>query len=138
MARRLALCYIFIHLLYIVIVIVYHAHSFVGWFIIGTITLAVCGVYLEYIYFGGDKNVTHRAPGWGLNRFAEFFCSKKTMERVVTPNLSDMYLEYCEALNQRRTKKAIWIRIRGTYKFWVALGLHTLLETVIRLWRRLN
>ena len=77
-----------------------------------------------------------RPPGSLLNNIAEFLCSPKTLDRVVNPILSDMQVEYCEALAAGRDAKANWVRMRGYWAFFKALGLYSLLKTAADIWRK--
>jgi hypothetical protein len=74
-------------------------------------------------------------PGALLNYLADFFCSPKTMERVVSPVISDMQKEYCEALAQGRQVKARWIRVRGYWSFWKGLGLYAAVKNLTEIWK---
>ena len=74
-------------------------------------------------------------PGTLLNYLADFFCSPKTVERVVSPIISDLQTEYCKALAERRRLKAFWIRIRGYWSFWRALGLYAVLKNLVAIWK---
>ena len=76
-----------------------------------------------------------KPPGFSLARFAEFFLSPKTVERIVNPLLADLQSEYFAALDQRRKIKAIWIRLSYSWAFFKALGFHTLLKAVVEVWR---
>jgi len=79
-----------------------------------------------------------RPPGIFLSRIAEFFLSRRTLEHLVYPILSDLQIEYCDALAQGRRAKAIWVRVRGYWAFCKALGLHGALETFAELLRRVK
>lgn len=79
-----------------------------------------------------------RPPGSTLSSVAEFFLSPKTMERVVTPIISDLQLEYFEALAARRKIKARWVRLRGYWSLFKALGLYSILKLFLETWRKLS
>lgn len=79
-----------------------------------------------------------RPPGWLLNRFADFVYSKKTVTEVVNPILSDMQVEYCDALAENRIWKARWVRIRGYWSFWKAMALFNILRAVADIWRKVS
>ncbi len=64
----------------------------------------------------------HRAPGFKLRAFAEFFFSPKTYEKVLEPVLRDLQDEHMEALAEGQIGKARWVRIRGTCSFWAAVA----------------
>ncbi|HEU0046100.1 MAG TPA: hypothetical protein VFQ43_00680 [Nitrososphaera sp.] len=74
-------------------------------------------------------------PGASLRALADFFCSPKTMERVVKPVISDMQKEFCKALAEKKRLKAAWIRIRGYWSFWKALGLHAVVKNLVEIWK---
>lgn len=74
-------------------------------------------------------------PGALLNYLADFFCSPKTVERVVSPIISDLQTEYCKAFAEGRTLKAFWIRIRGYWSFWRALGLYAVVKNLVTIWK---
>ena len=73
-------------------------------------------------------------PGRHLFRFADFFFSKRTNERILQELLRDMQEEYNEALATGRPWKARWVHIRGTYSFWKTVGLHTFVKLVHDIW----
>lgn len=79
-----------------------------------------------------------RPPGALLGTISEFVFSKKTLERVVRPIIADMQTEYFEALAAKRRYKAKWIRIRGCWSFWKALGLYSLLKAAVEMWRKVS
>jgi len=64
-----------------------------------------------------NKNGISRPPGSTLFDIADFFCSKKTLEGIVTPLIADMQLEYNDALAAKRKYKAGWVRVRGCWSF---------------------
>jgi hypothetical protein len=69
-------------------------------------------------------------PGAFLERVADFFCSKKTFHSIVEPQIADMQHEYFEAFSKGRTKKAAWIRIRESIRFFYVLGVHRALKSI--------
>jgi len=78
-----------------------------------------------------------RPPGWQLRKFAEFFFSPKTYQKVLEPTLRDLFDEYCEALKTGNPWKARWVRFRGYWSFWSAVIAQlpiSLLKTVYTLW----
>jgi hypothetical protein len=77
-------------------------------------------------------------PGVSLSRLAEFFASPKTMERVLQPILSDLLTEYFNALAEGRRFKAEWVRLRGYWSFWIAVGLHSVVSLVVKVWQRIG
>ncbi len=62
--------------------------------------------------------------GSSLRGFAEFVFSKKSNEQIYDPLLSDLHIEYCEALDENRRGKARWVRVRGYGSFLAALLVH--------------
>jgi hypothetical protein len=76
-----------------------------------------------------------RPPGSGLLSFADFFCSPRTLDRVLQPILADMQHDYFQALSENRKGKAEWARFRGSVCFWKALGLYTIVRNVVAIWK---
>ncbi|HKV64561.1 MAG TPA: hypothetical protein VJO16_21830 [Candidatus Acidoferrum sp.] len=74
-------------------------------------------------------------PGSRLRSLADFFCSPKTMKRVVNPILADMYNDYCQALAEGSQTKALWTRIRNCWSFWKALGFYVALRNLRIIWK---
>ena len=62
--------------------------------------------------------------GTSLRGFAEFVFSKKSYEQIYDPLLSDLHIEYCEALAANRRWKARWVWARGHLSFWTAWSAH--------------
>jgi hypothetical protein len=80
-------------------------------------------------------------PGFKLLAFAEFLLSKKNFNDICVPTIADMREEYNEALLQNRIWKARWVRIRGTYSFFAAIGLDrafTFVSFFIKAWKSVN
>lgn len=77
-----------------------------------------------------------RPPGSTLLSVADFLCSKKTIEEIAKPLIADMQFEYYEALFAGRKLKAVWIRIRYTASFFMAIGLYRLLKFVATIFFR--
>lgn len=73
-----------------------------------------------------------RAPGYSLLRAAEFLCARRTVDLVFRPLLSDVEIEYFEALSEGMTWKARVIRVRGFLQFGAA-ALAILPRWVLRL-----
>lgn len=67
-----------------------------------------------------------RPPGSALHDAAEFLLSKKILERIVQPAISEFQKEYFDALAEHRKVKAKWIRIRGAITLFKTLGLFSL------------
>jgi hypothetical protein len=78
-----------------------------------------------------------RPPGSLLSRAAEFLFSRKTLTRIVNPIISDLQAEYFEALGAKRPAKAVWVRLRGYWGLFKAVGLHSILKMVVEIWREL-
>jgi hypothetical protein len=70
-----------------------------------------------------ELNQLMTAPGSKLLAFSDFFFSNKQFVSVYGPIISDMREEYFEALSQNRIWKARWVRVRGTWSFFAAMGL---------------
>jgi hypothetical protein len=93
--------------------------------------------------FGSHKNRDDqpriiRPPGSFLNCIAKFLCSRKTYELVATQTINDMRTEYSTAVAAKDHLKAAWVRVRGNWSFFMALGLHRLLRTVAELWFKVS
>lgn len=79
-----------------------------------------------------------RPPGWRLHCFAETWFSKKTFTQVLEPILSDMQLEYFEALAAKRPWKARIVLLRGYLSFWsavVAQAPLSVLSLLYKVWK---
>jgi hypothetical protein len=85
-----------------------------------------------------SRGVVRRPPGSTLEAIAEFFCSRKSFERVAKPAIADLHFEYFEALNEGRKLKAAWVRVRGTWGFWFALGAVRLMKVVHDVWEKVR
>jgi len=85
-----------------------------------------------------NKNGISRPPGSTLFAIADFFCSRKTVEGIVTPLIADMQFEYNEALAAKRKCKAGWVRVRGCWSFFKALGMYSILKTFVELWQKIS
>ena len=79
-----------------------------------------------------------KPPGALLMLVADFFCSTRTLERVVCPIISDMRFEYWEALDAGRRGKAAWICLRGYWSFFKALGLYSIARAAFEVWQKLR
>ena len=67
-----------------------------------------------------SRRKVRRPVGSSLRGVAEFVFSKKSYEQIYDPLLSDLRLEYCEALAANRRWKARWVRARGYGSFLTA------------------
>ena len=76
------------------------------------------------------------APGDRLITWASRFCSRDMMERLVHPIVSDVRLEYHDALSQDARWRARWALLGGYVTFLKALALHALANFTLRLARR--
>jgi hypothetical protein len=85
-----------------------------------------------------NKSRISRPPGSVLGSIAEFIFSTKTVELVVTPIISDKQVEYCEALAAGRKIKAGWVRLRGYWSLFKALGLYSIVKMFFEMWRKLS
>ena len=61
-------------------------------------------------------------PGHRLLRFAEFAFPRRDYRLVLEPVVRDLRAEYLAALAAGRRWKARWVRLRGTWAFWSAVG----------------
>lgn len=68
----------------------------------------------------GEQSTIVKPPGYALARLAEFIYSRRTYTQVFLPILSDLQLEYQEALAARRWQKARWVTMRGRWHFIAA------------------
>ena len=101
-----------------------------------TLKMALQLSWLNLYLTIGRQLAGKEAPGASLNSIAQFFCSRKTMEKVVEPAISDMQEEFSEAWHENRKVKAVWVCIMGGWSFFKASSLHTLkknLATIRRL-----
>jgi hypothetical protein len=81
------------------------------------------------------------APGHRLLVVAEFVLTRRSFDRLVLPTIQDMREEYFEALSQNRIWKARWVRVRGTWSFFAALGLDRFFSIVslcVKVWKSVN
>lgn len=85
-----------------------------------------------------NKNRISHPPGSFLGSIAEFVFSRKTVELVVTPIISDLQVEYCEALAAGRKIKARWVRLRGYWSLFKALGLYSIVKMFFDMCRKLS
>jgi hypothetical protein len=82
--------------------------------------------------------VVQQSPGWTLHRLASWVFSKRTVALVVEPVLSDLQLEFHEALSAGRPYKARWVQVRGYAVFWTHLGAQipvSAARVLLALWR---
>jgi hypothetical protein len=77
-----------------------------------------------------------RPPGSLLSSVADFLFSPKTVELVVKPIISDLQVEYCDAVAAKRRVKAAWVRIRGYWGFFKGIGLYSILKMFVEMWRK--
>ena len=76
--------------------------------------------------------------GSSLRGVAEFVFSKKSFEQIYDPLISDLRVEYCEALAANRRWKARWVWARGHLSFLTAASAHAVASgghLVARVWR---
>ncbi len=89
----------------------------------------------------GTQSMSFSAPGAILFQILDFTVSKKTFETIYVPIIADMREEYFEAHSQNRIWKARWVRIRGTYSFFAAMGLDRVFASVsffVKAWKSVN
>jgi lipopolysaccharide/colanic/teichoic acid biosynthesis glycosyltransferase len=84
---------------------------------------------------GGDTNSVSRPPGWLVSRCAAWLLSPRTVQHIVNPILSDLQMNYFEALAERRPVKATWVRLRGYWDLFKALGLAGVLKMILQVWK---
>jgi hypothetical protein len=100
------------------------------------------GSLLYWVTKGVSKNGLLSIPaGNGLLAFAEFFFNRKKYQEIFIPIVADMREEYFEAMAQNRIGKARWVRVRGTYSFFAAIGLDRAFAFVsffIKAWKSVN
>jgi hypothetical protein len=88
-----------------------------------------------------SKNTEERIqkpPGSYLRALAECLFSSRVFALVLEPILWDLYVEYCEALNEGRLRKAEWVRIRGYWSFWSAVFAQlpiSAVKVVYKIWK---
>jgi len=85
-----------------------------------------------------SRRTVRRPVGSSLRGLAEFLVSKKSFEQIYEPLVSDMRLEYCEALAANRWWKARWVWVRGNWSFLTAAFAHFCasgVRHVVRAWR---
>jgi hypothetical protein len=81
--------------------------------------------------------VVSAPPGWQLHRFAQLVFSRRTFETVLQPVLSDLQIEFCEALREGRPFKARWKQVCGYGIFWCHVGAQlpvSLIKTFVKIW----
>lgn len=74
-------------------------------------------------------------PGAKLLQIAEFVVTPKKYEEVFREIIEDLRVEYNEALSSKRHWKARYVRLRGYYEFWKAMGLEHVFRMVDRVVR---
>ena len=80
-------------------------------------------------------------PGNYFVQAIQFLVCKKRYEEMYLPIILDMREEYFEALSQNRIWKARWVRVRGTWSFFAAMGLDRALAFVpffVKVWKSVN
>ena len=71
-----------------------------------------------------SRRKVRRPVGSSLRGVAEFVFSKKSYEQIYDPLISDLRVEYCDALALNRRWKARWVRARGYGSFLKAVLAH--------------
>jgi hypothetical protein len=64
---------------------------------------------------GLQRPQLHHPPGNRLLGWASFLFSRRDVDEVIEPAITDMRIEYNDALLAGHPAHARWIRIRGTY-----------------------
>lgn len=54
------------------------------------------------------------------------------------PIISDLQMEYCEALAAGRPHKATWVHLRGYWSLFKAVGLYSITKTIVEMWRKVS
>jgi hypothetical protein len=84
--------------------------------------------------FAPSRNSTRPAvkapPLHRLVLLINFFCSKRTRERVVNQTVADIRNEHCEAFAGGERWKARWIVVRGYWSVGTALGFGKILALI--------
>jgi hypothetical protein len=109
--------------------------------VVGAIAYVMSSSAAAAILNSTGSKIARQAPGKSHLQFADFFFSKKKYEAVYLPIIQDMREEYFEALSQSRTWKASWVRVRGTWSFFAALGLDRFFSVVslcVKVWKSVN
>jgi len=73
-----------------------------------------------------------------LHRIGSVVFTRCTFDRVIEPVLSDLQIDYYEALNEGATYKARWVRCRGHANFWICISAQlpiSLSQRVVALWK---
>ena len=96
--------------------------------------ILLCPFMLDIYYFAerrvqSPQTVTG-VPGNRLLGFSEFFFTRRAHIGLCVPVIHDMREEYFEALSQNRIWKARWVRARGTWSFFAAMGLDRFFSVV--------
>lgn len=76
--------------------------------------------------------------GFKLRALAAFVFSPKVYREILEPCLRDLYDEYCQALAEKQTWKARWVRLRGYWSFWAAFFAQmpiSLAKKVYQIWK---
>lgn len=84
---------------------------------------------------GRNAKLVSHPPGSLLGQWAEWFLSPKTVQYVVDPILSDLQTNYFDALAHGQIAKASWVRLRGYWELFKAVGLVGVLRTIVELWK---
>jgi len=110
------------------------------------LALSVIGVLLgislgAITYNWWSRRRVKAAPGWGLRRFAQLAFSTRTFKLVIEPCLSDLEVEYLDALANAQVWRARFVLARGYYSFWSAAFLQipmSLLRLIVAMWRAVS
>ena len=111
-----------------------------------SIVQVIGAIFFVDIFYTIQRLVTQSTnfsvpPGNILLVQAEFLFSKRFYVETCTPIILDMREEYFEAVSQNRIGKARWVRFRGTYSFFAAIGLDRAFAFVsffIKAWKSVN
>jgi hypothetical protein len=86
----------------------------------------------------GEPSTLKDSPGTLLAASAGFIFSAKTNERIFKPIISDMQIEYWKAVAAGLCVKANWVRVRGYWSFFKAIGLYSIMKTLVEMWRNVT
>jgi hypothetical protein len=99
--------------------------------IITSVSIILVGIYLLLNIQVREKGLSiKKAPGATLLILVEYLYPPKTVEEVFKPTVADLRIEYFDALKDGKSRKAVWIRIRCTFGFIMAMGLSKALSII--------
>lgn len=78
---------------------------------------------IPFSNFPANGKQVRLPPGTLLRCCAEFIYSQRKFQSVLQPTIVDMREEYFEALAAGGIWKSRWVRVRGLWSFWAAVGM---------------